>query len=168
MARRWWSRCGLEGTAGRIVRVAAAAARRMTTRSRGGSSSCRCDEEDRSDDSGSSAVDPEQVSCAGCRFSRGGRRTQQQGETGDEKVVRFPDRGNRKTDFASPSWPSSRARSLPQNLLTRPISIPRSSRAGMRSGTLAPRSWYPSRGAERERPRREGRGRRGRIGSVRT
>ena len=49
------------------------------------------DEEDRADDPGSSAVDPELVPGPGCGLVGGRGGAQQQGETGDEKVVRFPD-----------------------------------------------------------------------------
>src|SRR5215203_7011624 len=77
------------------------------------------DEEGRTDDPGSPAVDPELVPSPrrGLIGGRGG--AEQQGETGDEKVVRLPDLGSGETGFVAQPRPPSRAETRPQILLTR-------------------------------------------------
>ena len=64
------------------------------------------DEEGCPHDPGSSAVDPELVS--GTRRGLGGcgGGAQQQGETGDEKIVWFPNTGSRETGSPAQSWRS--------------------------------------------------------------
>ena len=63
------------------------------------------DEEDRPEHSDAPAADPELV--PGTRSGLGGRRggAQQQGETGDEKVVRFSDGEGRETGSIAQSRP---------------------------------------------------------------
>src|SRR5450759_3332881 len=67
----------------------------------------------------SSAADPELVPSAGRGFRRSRGGTEQQGEIGDEKIVRFPNPRSGKTCVTSQSGTSPRARIYPQILLRR-------------------------------------------------
>ena len=75
------------------------------------------DEEDRPKRSETSNVDPELVPCSRTGVGGCGRGSQQQSETGNEKVVRFSDRRGRKTGSLTQSRSTSRAKTNPQILL---------------------------------------------------
>ena len=65
------------------------------------------------------AADPELVPGQGAGLGGGRGGAQQQGETGDEKVVRLPDRRGGETGSAAQPRPPSRAETHPQILLRR-------------------------------------------------
>src|SRR5207248_3497977 len=79
------------------------------------------DEEGGADDSRASALDPQLVPGTRRGFRGGSGGAQQQGETGDEKVVRISD--SRGGETGSPTQPgrSSRTQTHPQILLRRHI-----------------------------------------------
>ena len=62
------------------------------------------DEEDRPQHSQSSAVDPELVPGSRTGLGGGSRGSQQQTETRNEKVIRFPDGKGRETGPIAHSW----------------------------------------------------------------
>ena len=103
------------------------------------------DEEGRPDDPDSSAADPELVPGQGRGLGGGRGGAQQQGETGDEKVVRFPD---------APKWRNWLYCTTSATFPSRNAPTDSAEEAKIKvSGREAGPSWESSRGQDRRNPR---------------